>query len=241
MNKEAMKLALEMVQNKMYAHAEMYLTEALAKQEQKRPQNCGTSYCSCIDCVMDEQEQGEPVAWKAIWGGETKVFLFSKPSERDFDEITPLYAMPKKRNPLTNEQITKAFNEAMSKRPKDASNAETNRLFVRAIEAEIEAMERTPRLDGSLINEGTKFKQEQGEPVCHICKGTGEMDSGGTHPWGWAINIPCECIAPQQRTWVGLDPEEIRKTNHHMVDGAYHYSFKQGAEWAEATLKEKNT
>jgi hypothetical protein len=37
--------------------------------------------------------------------------------------------------PLTNEQITKAFNEAMSKRPKDASNAETNRLFARAIEA----------------------------------------------------------------------------------------------------------
>ena len=34
------------------------------------------------------------------------------------------------------------------------------------------------------------------EPVCHICNGTGEMDSGGTHPWGWAINIPCECTAP---------------------------------------------
>jgi hypothetical protein len=33
MSKEAMKLALEMLQNKMYAHAEMYLTEALAKQE----------------------------------------------------------------------------------------------------------------------------------------------------------------------------------------------------------------
>jgi hypothetical protein len=51
---------------------------------------------------------------------------------------------------------------------------------------------------------------------------------------------------PQQpstiiRTWVGLDPEEIRKTDHHMVDGAYHYSFKQGAEWAEAKLKEKNS
>jgi hypothetical protein len=34
-----------------------------ANQEQKRPQNCGTSYCSCIDCVMDKQEQGEPVAY----------------------------------------------------------------------------------------------------------------------------------------------------------------------------------
>ena len=43
-----------------------------------------------------------------------------------------------------------------------------------------------------------------------------------------------------QRTWVGLESEEIRKAKHHIVDGAYHYSFKQGAEWAEAKLKEKN-
>ena len=34
------------------------------------------------------------------------------------------------------------------------------------------------------------------EPVCHICKGTGEMDHGGTYPWGEAINIPCECTTP---------------------------------------------
>ncbi len=49
------------------------------------------------------------------------------------------------------------------------------------------------------------------EPVCHICNGTGEMDSGGTHPWGWAINIPCECTTPPtaQRQWVGLDDDDI--------------------------------
>jgi hypothetical protein len=29
----------------------------LVKQERKRPPNCGTGYCSCIECVM-EQEQG---------------------------------------------------------------------------------------------------------------------------------------------------------------------------------------
>jgi len=29
-------------------------------------------------------------------------------------------------------------------------------------------------------------------------------------------------------------------TNHHMVEGAYQYSFKQGAKWAEAKLKQKN-
>jgi hypothetical protein len=43
-----------------------------------------------------------------------------------------------------------------------------------------------------------------------------------------------------QRSWIGLDAEEIRKTDHHMVVGAYHYSFKQGARWAEDKLKEKN-
>ena len=30
-----------------------------------------------------------------------------------------------------------------------------------------------------------------------------------------------------------LTDEEIRKANHHMVDGAYDYSFKQGVKWAE--------
>ena len=44
----------------------------------------------------------------------------------------------------------------------------------------------------------------------------------------------------KQRPWVGLDEEEIKSAPHHMVDGAYHYSFKQGAKWAETKLKEKN-
>jgi len=30
-----------------------------------------------------------------------------------------------------------------------------------------------------------------------------------------------------------LSDEEIRKANHHMVEGAYDYSFKQGVKWAE--------
>ena len=44
-----------------------------------------------------------------------------------------------------------------------------------------------------------------------------------------------------QHEWVGLTDEEIKHAPHHMVDGAYHYSFKQGAEWAEAKLRSKNT
>lgn len=31
------------------------------------------------------------------------------------------------------------------------------------------------------------------EPVCQRCGGTGEADSGGTHPWGAPALIPCEC------------------------------------------------
>lgn len=44
-----------------------------------------------------------------------------------------------------------------------------------------------------------------------------------------------------KREWQGLTDEDIKHAPHHMVDGAYHYSFKQGAEWADRTLKEKNT
>ena len=59
--------------------------------------------------------------------------------------------------------------------------------------------------------------------------------------WARNGNTPCPHTTSPQRTWVGLESEEIRKAKHHIVDGAYHYSFKQGAEWADAKLKEKNT
>ena len=69
---EAMKQALEALEKIDVAmpfpvgrSAITSLRQAIAeakKQEidkpskQKRPQNCGTSFCSCIECVMDEQE-----------------------------------------------------------------------------------------------------------------------------------------------------------------------------------------
>ena len=66
-------------------------------------------------------------------------------------------------------------------------------------------------------------------------------------------SVHCQCGAswtfkdgalnykPPTKEWVGLTDEEIKNTRHHMVDGAYDYSFKQGARWAEAVLKEKNS
>ena len=44
----------------------------------------------------------------------------------------------------------------------------------------------------------------------------------------------------KKKEWVELTDEEIRRAKHHMVEGAYNYSFKQGAKWAEAMLREKN-
>lgn len=35
--------------------------------------------------------------------------------------------------------------------------------------------------------------------VCPKCGGTGMADSGGTTPWGWPIEIPCDCQEPEKR------------------------------------------
>ena len=37
------------------------IKEALAQPEQKRPPNCGTGYCSCLECLFEQAEQ-EPDA-----------------------------------------------------------------------------------------------------------------------------------------------------------------------------------
>ena len=29
--------------------------------------------------------------------------------------------------------------------------------------------------------------------TCHECNDTGERDSGGTHPWGEPVYLPCDC------------------------------------------------
>ena len=34
-------------------------THPQPKAEQKRPQNCGTSFCSCIECVMEPEPKAE--------------------------------------------------------------------------------------------------------------------------------------------------------------------------------------
>lgn len=37
-----------------------------AEQESRRPENCGTSYCSCIECIADQGAAGSPETWTNI-------------------------------------------------------------------------------------------------------------------------------------------------------------------------------
>lgn len=113
-----------------------------------------------LEAQPAEQATGrEVVAWGAFhFGGPRDGKLYSHMDTEDqikayiaqvhqsYDNITlrpaPLYTTPPAQPArewvgLTNEEITAAFNEAMALRPKDSSNAETNRLFVRAIEAKL--------------------------------------------------------------------------------------------------------
>ncbi|WP_207922977.1 hypothetical protein, partial [Pseudomonas aeruginosa] len=39
--------------------------------------------------------------------------------------------------------------------------------------------------------------QAQPSPKCVKCGGTGEADSGGVHPWGEPVLIPCDCETEQ--------------------------------------------
>ncbi len=83
------------------------------------------------------------------------------------------------------------------------------------------------------------------EPVAYgVLDDDGQIDWTAEYPFsnepGWPDSVPLY-TAPPQREWQGLTDEEIRRADHHMVEGAYHYSFKQGAQWAEAKLREKNT
>lgn len=76
------------------------------------------------------------------------------------------------------------------------------------------------------------------EPVCHICKGTGEMDSSGTQPWGEAINIPCECTAPPAAQPA---PTECKHESMYIDDFAAARSFCKHCNKEWTTDMEKST
>ena len=122
------------------AEAQRGYEAALAEQPAQRPQNCGTGYCSCIECLFEQQE---PVAWPCVI------------AEADFSENTVTLAM-----------------------------------------------------------QCTDYKV-----------------SASKH---WLYTSP-----PAQRTWVGLDDEEIQTTWSSVMDGAV-FTRREVYKAIEAKLRSKN-
>jgi hypothetical protein len=54
--------------------------------------------------------------------------------------------------------------------------------------------------------------------ACPKCNGTGMADSGGTHPWGEPISIPCDCTAPPAPVSV---PDEATPGNIEILASTY--------------------
>ena len=79
-----------------------------------------------------------------------------------------------------------------------------------------------------LVCQCDKCKAEKQEPVGRFAKFTDgiwrEVAEG-------SAGVPLY-TTPQQRK--PLTDKDIRKAKHHMVDGAYQYSFMQGVRYAEA-------
>jgi len=248
MNKETMKLALEVLQENHHlieeyehpdylAHYDRVIGEvakALAKQEQKRPQNCGTSYCSCIECVMDEQEQGEP----AFYAHDGYLMTPERAKFLGFplDSILALYTTP-----------PHSFFEDVA----DDLRVEIAELqdHVRLLEKQLAQQKQGEPDDEEVLGfNGWGFpieppsKQEQGEFVAIV----EELPTGeGNPPFKFADlrNVPTGAklyTTPQQRTWVGLTDEEIEKMRH-LIDWTAHWSYGIFAKAIEAKLKEKNT
>ena len=112
--------------------------------EQKRPPNCGTGYCSCIECLFEPAQQQEPVAWmfqheetgrtmcvdaqQVEWG-------FEKGNPR-LKKIAPLYTSPPASKPwvgLTDEEKSDLWCESTGR---DCVNEDTH-VFADAIEAKL--------------------------------------------------------------------------------------------------------
>jgi hypothetical protein len=108
---EALKLALEALEEahhkmehyqdeKKREQAITAIKQALAAPVQKRPQNCGTSYCSCIECVMDPEPVQEPVAWEQFYpdiGKPKLAYLPPTKSPENACYTTPPAAQPEQK------------------------------------------------------------------------------------------------------------------------------------------------
>jgi hypothetical protein len=96
-----------------------------------RPPNCGTGFCSCIECPYVQPAEQEPVAWYGVspMFGTVTFDSYQAALDGGFDNPLPLYAAPQPRRRLTDEEI-----DALELPP---SGTATVRDLVRIIEAAI--------------------------------------------------------------------------------------------------------
>ena len=100
-----------------------------------------------------------------------------------------------------------------------------------ALEAlvEVKSWKSPTRWDGCFDKEITAIKEALSSCQCPECKVVLHASDCAVHNEPAYPNGKCNCGAQRKP----LTDEEIRKANHHMVDGAYDYSFKQGVKWSE--------
>ena len=46
---------------------QILIDEAVVRQAQERPQNCGTGYCSCIECLYEQPAPAQEPLPKSEW------------------------------------------------------------------------------------------------------------------------------------------------------------------------------
>jgi hypothetical protein len=90
-DKEALRMALEALKNGIdgQTSTEMdkaitAIKQALETPVQKRPQNCGTGYCSCVECVMEPA----PVQPSIKQGWDVDTLLDKPAAQRPFVGLT---------------------------------------------------------------------------------------------------------------------------------------------------------
>ncbi|MDV2663555.1 hypothetical protein [Pseudomonas aeruginosa] len=75
-----------------------------------------------------------------------------------------------------------------------------------------------------LIRNAARAALAQPSPKCVKCGGTGEADSGGVHPWGEPVSIPCDCETEQAEP--ELEPHIPAQT---IAEAAIEQLIKSGA------------
>ncbi|HGM6917672.1 TPA: hypothetical protein ACKQDM_005630 [Pseudomonas aeruginosa] len=82
----------------------------------------------------------------------------------------------------------------------------------------------TPFDDGGWTGWQARAALAQPSPKCVKCGGTGEADSGGVHPWGEPILIPCDCET--EKAEPELEPHIPAQT---IAEAAIEQLIKSGA------------